>query len=1378
MAVRSVFLAITILALAVLPMSEGGIAGPGERRADLGIRSLSVHPGIDGYEVRVVVSNEGSYPSDQFSLLIVDAPIGVASERKEVARVSLQPLDPMQETSRAVDWFVTSPFPHRIWAFADPECRVEDHDRTDNVAFVVVDLPEVGTVRSMFDGDGRNGSIGDLFAGVRAEVPIEVRYTGSPAPSMVRTHVRYAEGPATYAPTDADGISRVTLDLSSSAPGNHTLEVNSTISGRRLSPFSMAVKVRDLPEWFEGLEGRRVEFDPAGGFYHLSGSLDVPESSTVLGIEGYEASIEVGAMGIRDEVRLDAFIMTDGTTTIEASAAMELHIGGNRGVSEGIARSFHPTPDGPYEIELSSSVPLTLDLSGSVVNSTIYLDDPFGTSFPTEGMPVLEGEASSTLLLRMEGGAVTSKADISISARGNDVHHLSGKGFGPDSAALAVRRNASLGCAFSIQEGGGSVNDGRVSYVTDVSIWDLGLSDVTSDHISADLDTGGLHFVLAEEDGPTYVTIPREDGSISHVTMIAPGEEHRVRSSNLYKSSPTAIRSDNGSHIVAWTEATSYSSDPDERFSSLRVMTSAQSGPGSEFGPTTEIAGYCSRAPVLIGLPGPVSAALVFLADADGGPRTDEDRSLQVSWHDGTFFTAPRTIDQGRIGDAFHACRGNSGELIVAYTKDGTDLLVRRVTPDATSDPVPVHPGPGRPLSVAVALLQDGSCMIAFSTDASGGTRPAVRYVSIEGYDLSMTAGGAITNTTGHCTDLCLLMDGAGNLYLGAKESFGMSDKVWFSLYLGEGESVWSAPLSIRSNSDLKGHLSCLSLGEGRFLVGWMGREIDGNGTVLPISQDLTIDEYDLSSAAGIISARHSLGAVYSPGDTFTVHATVKNLGFLAGSGSSIGFHRAFRDPASGQVNVQDLGSRNAQFDGSGSEAQVELSALVVENQLGVYIVYNGPAWGGPDLGSSLFLPLAAVPDPSISEVDYERTDGGKVEVRVSIGNLGMVPSGARAVRVTGTVPGPRMTFPGSTFEPYGYRHDMTSSPVAEGTVSIGAGSSVVVVLAVDPPPGMTELRVELEGEPWEGEWMEFPASYTVSTDPVIVVGPSDPLVIVEEGGFAAVSLRATNTGTATIREIDGLEGGPDQFGLVPIRYPDMVNYSIKAANGTIVGNVSIDVWALQPGNVTESARGPWLPVPVGTGSIEFRVSGQLPASSPTDLWTIQDGWVLVERSPTAGLSGPSRIIQRSGESSLGIGLETSNGSLVECIVVIVYNGHPEDGVIVGAVTVLDLEGGAVREVQVPMEVGQGDYLLTVEAKVPSRSWPSGASLQWSVPFVSSFELTIANRTIDEGDDVPTLDSPEVQKALLVSISITGIVLVGVIGHRAYEENRKDRKDP
>ncbi|MDG6225022.1 MAG: CARDB domain-containing protein [Candidatus Thermoplasmatota archaeon] len=1353
------------VAIFLLFIASAGYSGRSGSAPDLEITAFDVTGSVDGYALALTVRNNGVFPSEQVWASVFDESDPVSGSGSQIARISIPSLDTGKEFSRTVDWFPSSGGSHRLWAIVDVENRGMEVDRMDNVASIDLYLPGITHISSPVDGVIDPTSIGWAFSGVSAEFPIEIHYGGDPDPNRVKAYIQIGEENVEYAPTGPDGTSKALIDPGTLDPGMHELKADVTISGLRMTDNGTTLSIREVPEWISSMGSYRAYFDRDKKEYVFTGVHDVPTRSASVPIEGLGRSVPLTLCAGASEVYLEVRVLTDGTTTVSSRGGISIEIGGVVSTITMEGRHFATDPEDDMILSMQGGSDIAAHL-GWAGNADGSIEAFPGAPFPLIDMPDANGKAGCTMDLKMGSGGFSLSASLSLSLEGTGSQALSDASWGLDSPFSLIGTSVEWETTHILDERGEWSFQGGAEGNSSIYAWDIGLSYGDLPQGLAPISSRGLSFLDMVGENASAVVVPQEKGSITHVTYIEGEKEIRLHGSNLYKSSPRSLRLPNGNVFISWTEASSYSSDPVERYSSLRVMYAILDViSGDVEGPFTFLDSTCfSARPVLIGNPG--RPALFYLADGDSDPGTRDDMTLAVATFNGSGIDGMDNLTEGGILRSLSPLRTIDGDAMIAWT-NGTYIGMAMVREDGSSSLMnPVTPG-GKVISIAAGPLADGSIALAYST-LGKGDEPCSVEVLRTGVDGTPISGPIVVMSgEGIMDSLSLRGDPFETLSLSFRGSRQGVDSVYISTANAENGAVeWLPPLKAAAEPGVKLSVDALPLGGGEYLIGWMVPLQTQGRSNASMEGDPLIMRYDLSHAADVEGASHSAKGGYVPGDMMVVSAEVRNRGFRPDTEVSVEFIKALRDPLTGEVSGQSAGSRKAFFDSLGGLTSVDIPMLVSENQLGVHVVVVSPRWSGPDHESHVFLSIPAVADPVLKDVAFETMDNGTLRIEVRIDNRGSLSTGSRLLSVMGTERTRPAVLPGKLFEPSHLRQYSTYSAITSTTIHVDPLESRVHVFNVRPEAGVRYVTVALEGRPWENDILSN-AVHRQAVMPWITAGSniSGVRYLPSDDG---IRIGIANEGGCSLRDILELPSfdGPAEIGsMVPAD-----SFHIRAGDAVLA---SVNVTDLDPGSVILTVIDEDLGGLAGdVGRLELR--GEWDDSAVMSIGRTPSSFRLsaVMLPPTQlSFQGDVQVDTVIRTHRFVLGINNTSQHSVRCLVLNLHDGIAGEGELVASLIISNLVPGEVRNTSIPLDLEEGVFFLHLEVLELNRT---GNGI-YDVVLARSGEFVVKDM-VPPDENGEKASREEVERSLIISGALATAIIVLAFINRAYEETKKGKE--
>ncbi|MCU0799812.1 MAG: hypothetical protein MUC62_09115, partial [Candidatus Thermoplasmatota archaeon] len=357
-ALRAALLLIALLQLIPAALAEGPLLPP----ADLLLELRELTAGDFAYSVSYLVTNIGGSISRPCSLSVWDEHDMLTGNGTLVLERSLQELQPGRSLTVDLEWHLTTPSVHRLWAFADPENDVVEITKTNNIVFSTVSLPPPSELGLTIDGIPDDNRSGAYLAGVPLELGLVASTERGIDLAMYRFEL-YMDNGTSPLRSWSGGQGAPSLDVGKFPPGTHRMTLDSSFAGVRLGTSALDMIVVPIPVWTGSLSDLEMSFDRELEAYALSGTMDVPKLELLPEGENLSASSPIEVFEQEREVRIKAWVLPDMTTTFEIGLLAGMPHALDGSPLKAGRTVFRDGCELPDEVLLSATSDVVIDLS-------------------------------------------------------------------------------------------------------------------------------------------------------------------------------------------------------------------------------------------------------------------------------------------------------------------------------------------------------------------------------------------------------------------------------------------------------------------------------------------------------------------------------------------------------------------------------------------------------------------------------------------------------------------------------------------------------------------------------------------------------------------------------------------------------------------------------------------------------------------------------------------------------------------------------------------------------------------------------------------------------------------------------------------------------
>jgi hypothetical protein len=568
----------------------------------------------------------------------------------------------------------------------------------------------------------------------------------------------------------------------------------------------------------------------------------------------------------------------------------------------------------------------------------------------------------------------------------------------------------------------------------------------------------------------------------------------------------------------------------------------------------------------------------------------------------------------------------------------------------------------------------------------------------------------------------------------------------------------WTEPLPLDSDASTQIDPVLLSTGKGSFLATFI--EIDGSGENLSIVR--TLEEIDLSNAGSIIDSGYELLGDYKKWESVNIYVKVRNDGLSDDGRIYVNLDRESRDPTSGEIARISVASKLVQFSGPGQVIEVEFTTTLVEHQLR-YSVWTAAGWGDPPaLISEDHVDLPVTADPRIDTLSASHPVDGEMvsKVTLEVRNSGLVAVDPLIIEVLADVGSELDDITGSGLEPAGIRKVEDARSLNRTSDGLGSQTVERYVMNITLEPGRNVIWAALTMP--DGR-RSIRGPIFVDLFPKLSLVQGEALILLEKDSPLSLGFELMNNGP-----VDKFPGGNDT-GL-------NLSVTIKEKEGsTILGPFLLNSSIPSPGNISTVPFSTSLKdLEPGYYKITLSVSDMsgIPGSRSGD--TNQEMDLLILEKANISITGrvEGDLGFRGREFLMNIS-NPSNRTIGICRVVL-FNGYPNDGVVVSEGFILDVEPNGTGYVSLPFDLDTGLYFLSISASTSSYV---DTNVPWKETVMNniSFEHVIEDSPSGIGEN-EEVDMGDVNDTILIGAStIFSVLLISAL-FRRKEDNDDDKE--
>lgn len=1326
--------------------------------SDLMISTFSASPHEDGgFEIELDIENIGPGRSDPTDVIFWDEDDLVSGSRKMIGRVSIPEIKEGSSYALSVR-FDPSPVPiHRIWALVDPDSNMEEVQRSNNVASLLIQMPRITGFGSDLVGIENDIFIGTYYEGIPVDIPVTVETEGVLDPSFLRIFLEVNGSDPIFVPLRSSGEFSTVLSTDGLVRGLNVISINSTYAGIPLARKNQSIFLEGIPEYLEGLSGVLTGFDEEMAGYVMSGYLDVKDLNVDIRIKDMEESGKMSIFKGSTDLLLTSIIPIDGRKIVEIDGNMlietdgddiPIHLTGNSWIDDeskaldiSIEGSRIVTDFEPFPIPISTGIPV---------------DD--GREFLTRFSPSASGYIQYTLkIMGVEDSAdLVVESEIDINLSGDKEMITRGEGIGFDDPVCEVDHSFRLGFTSILDEGVWS-SDSSVSISSRGRLIDTGLVITDGDEDWIIPETGQGVDIIEGPDGEfALISIERGSGSNTAVNLFHNGSRIQVRSDNRYKSSPGVAFMEGGEPVVVWSNAMDWSEDPVSRMASMRLLYSVGTAEGTFSGNGTSpfISNSTDFHPSISSGPGG-NIALAWTADMDNDPTTTWDTEIMFSTFDGSVWSSPTGLTSNEISDdnadiAFDS----NGDLWATWISGEGIGKIRKLDHQSgnwgLTDSIENEVYGRTVRSVSISDSGKGYPIIALITDEADG-RMSIRTWLGDGTSDELGRDERTEMISdGVLSDLSMTSSGLDGVMITFREISGDGEITWIlSGEAGSNNVTWKSPLPLYHDGVPRWDLITYPYDRGNVIVSYLHGEEASNSSGIS-ARDLEF--VDLSNGARITDIRTELLGEYSRWENVRISVDVTNIGLDPTGSIYVNLERVSRDPITGNVSSVSVKSTLVIFDEGDPRKTIEFTTTLVEHQLR-YTVWTGSGWGDPPAYmSSRTINMPVTSDPKVVHVQFSTpsTEDLSTEASVLIRNDGYVTEDPMMVSITGTCGIPVDCDTES---------DEAPSLILNSTIeSLSPGSERMIHMNASLGYGRNLLWIELQMA--DGmKVLEGPFIITIAAELEIDIREEEIIGIV--GDNITCDLTLHNHG------FDG-EGNTNVTIFMVVIDPRSENVidSLTIESPIPDGDnfTLIDVML----NLSEQPSG------------RYVIRAWIGNSTSPDLTifeeTVHERWINLIDPVKASIKGMS--VGDLGYLGKEFILEISNDSnrTMNIARISLYNGFPRDGVLISESFLTSVEPGGTASIHLPFDLEVGLYYLTFTI---SAAQVDASSIEWNDHVLDeiSFEHRV-NEEPEEGDDSNKLDMDEVNDSVMVGLSaIIAVLAFSLIFKRKDEEDGEEEDE-
>lgn len=1359
------------------------VASPWDNSADLIVEELSATPTQNGFLIHVSIKNSGDITASRSTALLMGKELGNMSDPAIISKISMGNIPKGQSFEKDITWIPTMPGSHLLYLTLDVDGDVKEASEDNNLRLLAVSLPNVESVRSNFDGLIEVDRVGKFINGIPNEIDIQIDHGDVASGSLLRTYLQINNGTKVYASSNGGGKMIASLDPSYLHPGEHLMFINSSYAGVPLPSKEKKIVMVPQPNWTLNLTSREMFFDQELNCYSISGRVDIPSFSYIPDLEVGELRepIEVGSQN--DEVLLRSFILADGTTTLDSEMDLRIQLKEQKFTLSTGGRIFSSSPEVPGSSEQDADARISMDLGGVLPVEGIEISGPYGTKDRAPFDPVLHGDVTCDVLLSMGKGdrPIDIGIDLEMVLSGSGVRLHSYHAYGTDDPLIRTEYNISILSDLALSNGIWSVEE-EITSSFDATYSDLGLSDINGGaSIREPVRDSDIEI---DEDGQygTLEISPKE-GSMNKLIFQRGEQEIEVYRNNTYISHPCLTFHDDGTVLVVWTEA-SYDEDPRSRASTLDLRTAilATDGNGSfqvdePFGP-----GPMDHQPETTSLTGSNITALCWVRDVDSDPMTINDTEIMLSIHDSSQWSEPVRLTDDEIPDSSpRVAFAEDGSLWVVW-RSGEDRIRFRMKGSSRQwtevADIPLPDGTDLTDLSLVGQKGDGPLLI-YGLNYADGLKELNRRTGNPSRDSYWDENISIHSTMNWIEDPSISVRNNGMASLVWRE-FGNhgSDLMAMAFDASSSDDGGTSPIMVTNNDLFQTGTSHLHIEQGEYLFSY--RELNGSMMELDPMDEGNFRVLNLSWGADIERVSIDPGFGQSPGSMVKATVTLEYKGLATPGSTRVDLYRTSLDRSTGEVVEEFWASEIVDFEHLSESKQIEFTVTVKEYQLGLSILSVVPKGVGPEFESVEFRSVPAVPDPEISDIRAIETVDDQLEIEVDVHNWGSVSVGGWEMWIVGYSNINLMILPDSIFEPLFIRDRQFGNYLNSTRVFLDPGETRKYRLNATLDTGLNHFWIEMGSGNWEPGISSYDEIVYFTSPDIVIEGPDNLEPCLEDQvneiiyrigssypfGTSIYSLHnevivsidiidsegstiyndTTNTSLVKTNSGGGIK-------IVPLEFLRITNTSIKDNESMVrfdLSNIS-----MKPGeySVIVSVFDPYQDHRTGISTIQ----------------TISSLKILSRQSARIKDIGEDRSGSQRG---IRIVINNTAPSNIDIYRITLYNGLPEDDVIISEAIGLDLTSGQEDIIILYEDLSEGTYLLSLVISVPDQC-TEGNRIEWIEMDRYVEELEIAAIKEDVDIDEKEVEWSDVSNSLIISISAVMVVLL--VSSLLY--SRKDGSD-
>ncbi len=1335
----------TLLVLILSASSAGGNNGSAsEDLPDLEISSFSATPDKDGgYRIELTVTNRGPTTAGRNDALIWDEWNLLSGNRTRIGKMTIPPLDPGSDHTLEIKWDPVSPDPHRLWALVDRESMVEETTSSNNVASLLVQIPEISSVTSQLDGNVDPGVLGTFLKDVRMKISVIVDLNTETDPELVRIYIEDGKGMQVFVPYQSDGTFRAEMDISDLEEGKNELFINSTFARIPLNKKDFIIEVRELPTWYDSLIDPSHTFEHGENGYHISGYVDIPDLVWSSNVSNASGNVSIHAAKETRDLFLQSKITTDGIANFEITGSINLGISGSESKVRMSGSMRAEDPWAKNEISVSGISDLDdigfFNGSGRILEK---LDDGRDLTVPLD--PTLDGSVSMNIELDLfESIGVGGIVDLNLIGNSTEIHSLNRAGF--ENPITEITSTVNWTSTSTLEEGW--MNEGEIDLNYTLNAVDTGLSLIGEEGYLPSIGFGADLEYFGNK--TSSVSITREIGHNSAVTMIRNDTRTQISRDNRYRSSPQLEFLEDGSPVVVWTWCESWSTDPIERYSSLTVMASIgdpygnfmvngtpiDNSEGSKLHP--DLASRMNR------------TAAVWTRDLDSDPRTVSDTEILISILEDGNWSEPIEVTSNSLSDDQPKVEmDNNGNIWVSWLQDQERPMLRKMEWNTRSWGMAVDidiPDSEAVITTDMERIED--IIVTIST-LDSGNHGRIRAVAVVGEDPIQTGDATLLEITdGIIPDIRINRQTTGDPVISWISVNELKSDVHFLEGSINNENItWSRPLPLTNDQVTRLSHDLLVTENGNSLAYLPGLVPGGNST---LGEEREIFDKDLSGAAEIEEVWYELLGEYERGESVSISADVRNVGLANNKVLSAYLEVIKRNPIDGTLSSTNIDPpQEIRFVERGEIRTVTFTTTLQEHQL-AYVVRTSSSWSV--FNSTSYIPLPVTSDPRIMDTSLKIHENPlNSTFSVSVKNDGLATEDPLRINILGgtidIVNGPGFDLP---------RQELS---ILNSTVDgLGPGIRRDYDLNITLVPGRNLVYVELVLQ--DGSMLlDGPMVVDIFPEPHMEI--EGPEILKQRGGQLNLTLLIENRGL-----IDTFPGNEtldiaieltDSEGMIFLY--EETNSSIPPSHSSV--NLSVDM--------------PLLNLSQGRYSIKASLKdiNGLPFIPLTKTEETKDLFILGEIDLRVSRNPEPEDFGFIGRA-FRVFVENPTNRTIPITRLVLYNGVPGDEVIVSENFVTWIGPNSTINTTLPIPLEEGLYLLSIEGTTSSST---DASIPWKEEkrHSISFEFILEKKIIprEEEDEI---DMDEVTESILIgSSAIASVILVSAL-FRKKEEDDEDK---